>query len=146
MSSVKAVLLTILAVAPVSVFAYDDGLKGLLERVKELVGLALPIAIALAVLFFIWGLVIFIKNSGESEAQAEGKTKMLWGIIALFVIVSIWGIVGFIGYTVGVGPAIAPDVPQLPGYNSGQQSGANGSTNCPPGYYYSRNGGGCAPN
>ena len=53
----------------------------------------IPVLIGLAMAVFIWGLVVFIFHSGDDSAKQEGKNKMIWGILALFVIVSIWGIV-----------------------------------------------------
>ena len=52
------------------------------------------LAVALALLFFFWGLAQFILKSGDAASHEEGKNKMVWGVIALFVMVSIWGIVG----------------------------------------------------
>jgi len=53
---------------------------------------------ALALLTFFWGLVKFItKVGGDAKAAAEGKTFMVWSVIALFVMVSIWGMIYFIG-------------------------------------------------
>ncbi|HEY4518560.1 MAG TPA: hypothetical protein VJG48_02985 [Candidatus Paceibacterota bacterium] len=54
------------------------------------------LVVGVAVLVFIWGLVVFIAKSGDETARAEGKQKMIWGIIALFVMVSVWGIVRLI--------------------------------------------------
>jgi len=65
----------------------------LVADLKKLLDLLIPIAITLALLFFIWGLAQFILASGDEEKKKEGKQRMIWGIIALFVIVSVWGIV-----------------------------------------------------
>ncbi len=60
--------------------------------VKEL----LLVLVALAFLFFFFGVVKFIAKSGDSRAVAEGRQQMLWGLIAIFIIVSVWGILRFI--------------------------------------------------
>jgi len=62
----------------------------------EIVGILIPILIALAFLVFVWGLITFILSSGDEAAKDEGKRRMIWGVIALFVIVSIWGIIGLL--------------------------------------------------
>ncbi len=55
--------------------------------------------ITAAFLFFFYGLIVFIygrlSNKGEMSQIAKGKQFMLWGLIALFVMVSVWGIVRF---------------------------------------------------
>lgn len=75
----------------------------LIGQVHLLIKALLPIAVGLALLFFFWGLAVFILRSGDEKAQEEGRRKMIWGVLALFVIVSIWGIIGFFGTLLGIG-------------------------------------------
>lgn len=48
---------------------------------------------SLAVLYFIWGLAKFINKSGEDKERENGRQMMIHGIIALAVMVSVWGLV-----------------------------------------------------
>jgi hypothetical protein len=73
-----------------------------ITAIGTLVNLIIPVLIALGVLFFIWGLVQFIFASGDEAAKDEGKRKMIWGVIALFVIVSVWGLVALLNQVTGV--------------------------------------------
>ncbi|MBI2617938.1 hypothetical protein HYW58_00575 [Candidatus Kaiserbacteria bacterium] len=59
----------------------------------------IPILIALAVLGFFWGVFRYGFSSDSEEGIQEGKTVMLYGIIALFVMVSIWGILNVLTRT-----------------------------------------------
>src|SRR3989344_4791875 len=44
----------------------------------------IPLIFALAMVFFVWGVVkFFIINAGEEAKRAEGKQYMIWGIVAL---------------------------------------------------------------
>jgi cellulose synthase/poly-beta-1,6-N-acetylglucosamine synthase-like glycosyltransferase len=64
----------------------------------------IPIAVTLALLSFFWFLVQFIwKGAEEGEKRKNALSGMGWSIVALFVMVSIWGLVGFIGSITGVG-------------------------------------------
>ena len=55
-----------------------------------------PVLVSLALLVFVWGLAKFIfRLGGDEKAVTEGKNLMAWGLIALFVMVSIWGILRF---------------------------------------------------
>ncbi len=74
----------------------------LLVSIGRLINLALPIIVALALLFFFYGLAKFILASGDEEARKSGKHIMIWGIVALFVMVSVWGLVSFIGSALGI--------------------------------------------
>lgn len=69
----------------------------------------------LAVLYFVWGMVTFISKSGDEKERTEGKQKMIWGLIALFVIVAMWGIVAVLRDTfLGGSYGSPPPPPQFP--------------------------------
>ncbi|HEY4504391.1 MAG TPA: hypothetical protein VJI73_01325 [Candidatus Paceibacterota bacterium] len=64
--------------------------------VDNFIGILRPfvtVLIGLALVVFLWGVIQFIIASGDTQKVEEGKKTMLWGIIALFVMVSIQGIV-----------------------------------------------------
>jgi hypothetical protein len=67
-----------------------------------MINVLVPIIIGLALVFFLWGLLIFITQSGDEETARKGKTRMLWGVIGLFVMVAVWGLVRFVGSTLGI--------------------------------------------
>lgn len=69
-----------------------SGLEGLLYSIHKLISLTIPVLIALGVLGFMWGIVLYLFGKNKEE----GKTFMLWGIIALFVMTSVWGLVGIL--------------------------------------------------
>ncbi|XKT74179.1 MAG: pilin [Patescibacteria group bacterium UBA2163] len=71
-------------------------LNDILQTIAGLIDLATPIVVALALLYFFWGLAQYILNAGDENKKKEGREIMIWGIIALFVMVSIWGIVNVI--------------------------------------------------
>ena len=114
----KKVIIATLALAPALAFAQQlDSIKTLITNIGRVVALALPIVIGIALLAFFWGLVKFIFAQGNEESKADAKRIMLWGIIALFVMVAVWGLVRFIGTALGVtpetGPQVIPTVPNL---------------------------------
>lgn len=111
----------ILALAFVPAFASAQNLgnlQQLLEGFSNLVQMALPVVAGLALLAFFWGLAKFIFAAGDEESKADGKRIMIWGIVALFVMVSVWGLVGFIGTALNINatrnPTVVPTVPFNP--------------------------------
>lgn len=60
-----------------------------------------PLLIGAAVVVFIYGVMIFMFSDG-GEKKEEGKEYMFWGIIGIFVMVSIWGLVGIVQNTFGL--------------------------------------------
>ncbi len=53
----------------------------------------------LALLYFVWGVTKYIYHSGDAEKRTEGYQMMIYGIIALFVMVSVWALVGVLSNT-----------------------------------------------
>ena len=93
-----------MALMPVLTFA--NTLGDMLIVVGDIISAAVPIAISLAVLFFIISLLMYILREGEEKAKA--KTQMIWGIVILFAIVAMWGLVGVLSDTFGVDTDSAP--------------------------------------
>ncbi len=92
---IKTLLPAVLLITPVVTFAQLGGLGNLLGEARMLVRGSIPLLVGIALLIFFWGLVKFIFAQGSETAKADGKKVMLWGLIALFVMVSVWGIVRF---------------------------------------------------
>ena len=74
------------------------GLKGLIKSAYGIVNdILVPMAFAICLLYFFWGIANYIGLKARSEEAAkEGKRVMVWGVVALFVVSSIWGIITFI--------------------------------------------------
>jgi hypothetical protein len=83
-------------------FAALDGVRGLLTEFGGLLNDVLRIVFALGLIFFFWGVGQFILHSGEEKTRTEGRNKMIWGIVAIFVMLSIYGIINAISGLIGV--------------------------------------------
>lgn len=70
----------------------------------------IPLIISVGVLFFIYGVVKFMLNSENENEREKGKQFMIWGIIGLTVIVSVWGLVSLVGGSFGLDTSKAPQV------------------------------------
>lgn len=65
----------------------------------------IPLAFALCLLYFFWGVAKYIREgAGSEEAAKEGKRIMVWGIVGLFIAFSVWGIISFIQSELGIPP------------------------------------------
>jgi len=56
----------------------------------------IPFIIALALVVFLWGTAKYIFNSGDDAQRKSGIELMVYGLIGLFVMVSVWGLVGLL--------------------------------------------------
>ncbi len=79
-----------------------DLINAAFEIVKNIL---IPLAFALCLFYFFWGVAKYIRTGAVSEnAAKEGKRVMGWGIVGLFVAFSIWGIISFIQAELGIPP------------------------------------------
>jgi hypothetical protein len=63
----------------------------------------IPLAFALCLLYFFWGMVKYIRTGATSEEAAkEGKNIMIWGVVGIFIAFSIWGIISVIQSELGI--------------------------------------------
>ncbi len=83
------------------------GLKELIETAYGLVNDGLiPLGFALCLLYFAWGVAKYIRvSAGSEKAAEEAKRTLVWGVVAMFVLFSVWGIISFIKSELGL-----PDV------------------------------------
>jgi uncharacterized membrane protein YidH (DUF202 family) len=56
---------------------------------------------ALALAYFLYGVMQFIINPGNEEIRKTGKSHMLWGVVGMVIMVSVFGIMQLILNTLG---------------------------------------------
>ena len=101
--AIKYGLLSAGMLAPVLSFAALSGVKSLTTDIGVIVSSVTPIIMTLAFIYFFWGIAQFVlKDAGNDKTREDGKKKILWGIVAIFVMVSITGIVHWIGSTLDI--------------------------------------------
>ena len=93
-----------------------SGVTGILTWIGCILTEAIvPILVTLAIIGFIWGIIEYYLNPDNEEKRKKGKSFILWGLISLFVIVSMWGIVGLFVTTFNLNySASVIKVPVLP--------------------------------
>lgn len=72
--------------------------------------LVVPIIMLLALIYFFYGLAKYILSASSEDSKTEGRNIMIYGVIALFVMASVWGLVTFLQDTFGVNEGTAPVV------------------------------------
>lgn len=88
-----------------------DNLSDIISLVGCLLNQALPVLILLAVIVFIVGILRYIQAGDNAAKRQEGSRFMLYGIIAFFVMISIWGLVRILQGTLGLtGGALIPQL------------------------------------
>ncbi len=114
----KKLVYAILAFSPVMALAAFDAsgnLQGLLDFISLAVAQLIPIMFGLAIIYFFWGLIVFLRASGDPKAQEAGRNQMIWGVIAIAVMVSVYGLVVWLQDLFGVDQLDTIDIPTVPG-------------------------------
>ncbi len=110
-------------VSPTSPSTYSFTCNNSMNNLAELLSYAtcligrgiIPLLFAVAIIAFIWGVIQYVINPASSTKREEGGKYMLWGIVALFVMISVWGLVAILTNTFfpGVDNSVMPTPPRL---------------------------------
>jgi hypothetical protein len=67
----------------------------LLGDITGIIQAIIPILIGAALLVFLWGVLKYL-FSKDAKSKTEGTNFIIWGIISLFVMVALWGLVNIL--------------------------------------------------
>ncbi len=93
-------ILFTLSLVAIPAFAAPENFKEVINDVLigGLLRPLVPLLIGLAVVLFIYGVLVLMFSEG-GEKKEEGKQYMIWGIVGIFVMVSVWGLVNILKNT-----------------------------------------------
>jgi len=100
-----------LALTPMLVFAAD--ITDVIRTIMDVLNVVTPLIIAIAVVVFLVGVVKYITAGGDAEKRVEARNVMIYGIIGLFVMVAVWGLVNLLINTFNLETTV-PEIPELP--------------------------------
>ncbi len=101
-------------------FAFAQGLppgasqlEGWIVGIRNLINMLIPIVLALIFLMIVWNAVKLVNADGEEKAEVRGSLINM--IVVFFVVMSLYGIVYFIGRTLGIGQGGTAAIPCVTG-------------------------------
>lgn len=121
-SSIRTAINSVLA-ASVLLLPFMASAATLLDTlafINTVLNALIGLFITLAIVMFFYGLIKYMTKLGDKEGQSSALNTMLYGIIALFVMVSIWGILRLLQSTFKV-QGNEPIVPKGIQLNTGSQ-------------------------
>ena len=107
----KAIAITLLYAFPLAAFAQaPTNLIGLITFAGDVANRLIPLLIAVALVVFFYGIIQYVM------AKKPGKSIniIIAGLVGLFIMVSVWGIIRIAQNTFGVGNAAPIGIPQVP--------------------------------
>lgn len=118
LSKVKWALPYAIAALPVVALAADfSNLESAFDSIINIInGIIIPLIVAVAGLYFMWGVISYVTAGGAEEKRTEGRNMMIYGIIALFVMISVWGLVNILVKTFDITDETVP-LPETPTRN-----------------------------
>jgi hypothetical protein len=94
-----------------------NNIDNIFAFIQKMFGYATVIVISLAVLYFLYGVLNYVTKGSEAEERTKAIGMIITGIVAIFVMISVWGLVGILTGTFNLGGNQAPAVPRLPTAN-----------------------------
>jgi uncharacterized membrane-anchored protein len=105
---------TALFAAPFMALAAGTELGDIFEKLGDLVQTLTPVIVAIALLAFFWGLAMYVLSfSGDDKEKKKGRDMMIYGVIVLFVMVSVWGLVQVLQNTFDIDTETNQEVPSV---------------------------------
>jgi hypothetical protein len=96
----KKLFVSISLLSPMFALAQTSVINDVNDVTKKAVGIGntvIYLLVSLAVIYIVWNIVQYFIKGGEDEgSRKKSGMNVLWGIIGLFIIVSIWGLVNIL--------------------------------------------------
>lgn len=87
-------------------------LNELLNKINSVIlNPLLGLLFAVAFLMFIWGIFQFIGSAATDDGREKGKKNIMWGIVGMFIMIAVYGIIKVITGTFGITPDAATGLP-----------------------------------
>lgn len=69
----------------------------LLQKIiVQIINPVIVILVTLALVVFIWGIVQMIYGANNEEKRTQGKKHLLWGLVGLFIMLTVKGLLSLI--------------------------------------------------
>lgn len=100
---------------PLAVGAQTADANSILTTIQSILNFIIPMLITIAVAVFIYGVITYVMGKDDGTKE-KGRNMMISGIIGLFVIVAMWGLVNVLTNTfLGGQEGTIQNIPCIPG-------------------------------
>lgn len=65
----------------------------LVNKLSDIANYIIPFLIGVAFVIIIWGIFRYVRSAGDAEQIVKARMYIIYGIIALFMMLSFWGFV-----------------------------------------------------
>jgi len=89
----------------------QQGIIGLIVFANTALNDIMILLITAAIVAFFWGMVKYLMSGANGESRADGLKTIMYSLIAIFVMVSIWGVIHLLQATFGVSNSNSAETP-----------------------------------
>ncbi|MBU3925662.1 hypothetical protein KJ763_00635 [Patescibacteria group bacterium] len=111
MNKIKKVIPLLVAFSPAIAMAAD--INSILSTIQGIVNTIIPILMLVAFVLFLWGVVKFIFAGGDETKRKDAKNYIIYGLIGLFVMVAVWGIIEVVTNSFGINTGGTINLPNI---------------------------------
>ncbi|MEK7561077.1 MAG: hypothetical protein AAB539_03925 [Patescibacteria group bacterium] len=104
------------AVMPLAASAQAPSLTNIQQLVVSALNIVNIVTIflfVLAIVVFAWGVILFIGAAGDPAAVKKARGVIIWGIVGIAVLASVFGLVSFLQTSFGVGGQGTLEIPDV---------------------------------
>ncbi len=88
--------------APAITFAASGTIGDIIQKFQDWAFLIINFLLVLATLVFLWGIIKYVSAGGDAAKVKEARSYILWGIIGLAIMGSVWALATFLRKSFGV--------------------------------------------
>jgi hypothetical protein len=81
-----------------------NNIKGIGALFTSILQSVVMILIGAAIVVFLWSIFKYLTEGKNEAKREEAKQYMIYGVIAIFIMVSVWGLVELLSQTVNIQP------------------------------------------
>ncbi len=107
----KIILTSLFFLIPTLVFAFPANLGDFIKLLLSLIDIIIPIMSGFIMIIFFYGTALFILAQGDIVKTQTGKSFMLWSVLGIFLLVSLWGIIQVMSNELDFGQIRRPTLP-----------------------------------
>lgn len=102
----KKLFPVLVLLAPAMVLAAPRTFSELANLIVNLINGGIGVALILGIVIYFWGIVSSMPRNGKADGE-KLRTQLVWGLIALFVMFSVWGILALLRNTLFGGGGVS---------------------------------------
>ncbi len=103
---------SIVAVAVAPLFALANAIETATSYVQAGITGIPAVVIGAAVIYFLIGVYQYAAG-GDEKTRGDAKMKILYGLIAIFVMTAMWGLIAELTTITGIGAGTKPQYPSI---------------------------------